>query len=527
MTNARLIVMLLLVLAFAAFGAQMAIDFSTDNLAAASFVLASAVAVLLYINWTPAIQTHPLSTFALLGFCITTQLGALLVQSATWTPLALNLRQPVETFGTLAGFQGIALVAHAVYRLFSSATLPKKSGVLRTGLEKLGLYTTPSVGTIWIMGAIGIVSLLLGGGGDGGDGGVIRKVFQGMSFVAWTPFLIPMFLLQQGQSYCNAKKNIIFLALYAALIVLLGMAVNARGMMLAGFMTIGLFALLTALRSTLPVRAVQVAKIGMLSLVLGAVAIPVNDLVGAMGIARKVRGNVSAVQMVEETLYYFQQPSLLNAEREKGSFISIQSRYDETYFASSLAGRLIEAKFHDNALFFASRISSKDYDDLLSTTGDFFWATLPDPALQAMKIDVDKKDLNFSMGDYISHLGGGGGLGGRKTGSGFAQGLTVFGYTFPLIYLLVCPILFLAHDLLAYRSPGGSVWISTLGMLGIWKLFQYGISAESLHYIFMAVVRGVPQGIVLYLLIFHIARIGAGMLSSLAGRSRQTTRLAS
>lgn len=525
MSNGRFILMLLLALALAAFAAQFAIDFSTENIAAASFVLAAALAVLLYINWTPAIQTHPLSTFALLGFCITTQLGALLVQSATWTPLALNLRQPVDTFGMLAGFQGIALLAHAAYRLFTSTTSSNKSGMLRASLEKLGLYTTPSAGTIWLMGVIGFFSLLLGGGGDGG--GVIRKIFQGMSFVAWAPFLIPMYLLQQGASYCNAKRNFFVLVLYAALIVLLGMAANARGMMLAGLMTIALFAMLSAMRSTLPVRAAQVAKIGVLALVLGAVAIPVNDLVTAMGIARKVRGNVSAVKMVEETLYYFQQPSLLSAERKKGSFIRIQSLYDETYFATSLAGRLIETKFHDNALFFASRILSKDYDDLVNTTGDFFWATLPDPMLKAMKIDVDKNNLNYSMGDYLSHLGGGGGLGSYKTGSGFAQGLSIFGFAFPLIYLVVCPILFLAHDLLAYRSANGSVWISTLGMLGIWKLFQYGISAESLQHIFIAVVRGVPQGIILYLLIFHIARAGARGLGSLAGSSRPVAALTS
>jgi hypothetical protein len=189
-------------------------------------------------------------------------------------------------------------------------------------------------------------------------------------------------------------------------------------------------------------------------------------------------------------------------------------------------GRLVETKFHDNALYFSSRISLQDEEKMLDITGDFFWATLPDPMLKAMAIDVEKKNLNFSMGDYISHLGGGGELGGRKTGSGFAQGISIFGYFFPLIYWLVCPILFLAHDLLTYRSPSGRVLVSTLGMLGIWNLFQYGISAESLQSIFMGVARGLPQKIILFLLIFHIARVGSRMLGSLAGNSRPAARLA-
>jgi hypothetical protein len=335
-----------------------------------------------------------------------------------------------------------------------------------------------------------------------------------------------MYVLQQGSGYCNVKKNYAFLALYMGLIALLGIAANARGLMLSGAMTIALFALLSAMRSTQKITASRVAKVGVTAILMGALSIPVTDLVTAMVIARKVRGNVSTAKMVEETFYYFQQPQLLNAKREQDKYISIQSKYDETYFASPLMGRLIETKFHDNALYFSSRISLQDQEKMLDITGDFFWATLPDPALKAMAIDVDKKDLNFSMGDYISHLGGGGELGGRKTGSGFAQGISIFGYFFPLVYLLVCPILFLAHDLLAYRSPNGRVVVSALGMLGVWKLFQYGISAESLHYIFMAVVRGVPQSIILYLLIFHVARLGAHVLGSLAGSSRPAARLA-
>jgi hypothetical protein len=523
MSNARFIVMLLLALTLAAFAAQLAIDFSTINIAAACFVLASAVAVLLYINWTPSIQTHPLSTFALLGFCFTTQLGALLVQSATWTPLALNLRQPVETFATLAGFQGIALVAHAAYRLFAGAALPGKSGLLRATLEKLGLYAIPTAGTLWFMGVIGLFSLLLGGSGAG----VASKVFQGMSIFAWAPFLIPMFVLQQGPGYCNMRRNFFFLALYAALIVLFGMAVNARGLMLSGFMTIALFALLRAMRSLQQVRAAQVARLGVLAVVLGALSIPVGDLVTAMVIARKSRGNLSAVKMVEESIYYFQRPYLLEAQRQKDNFISVQSSYDETYFASPLIGRLIETKFHDNALYFSTRIPLQDDDKLLQVTIDSLWTTLPEPLLQAMKIDVQKKNLRFSIGDYISYLGGGGEVGGFKQGSAIAQGIVLFGYFFPLIYLLMCPILFMALDILAYRSVPSGVLVSSLGMLGIWRTFLYGISTDSLQNLFMAVVRSVPQNIILYLLIFHIARIGARMLGSLAGMSRPAAALAS
>ena len=181
-------------------------------------------------------------------------------------------------------------------------------------------------------------------------------------------------------------------------------------------------------------------------------------------------------------------------------------------------GRLMETKFHDNALYYAKRLTDKDADRLLDFTGDALWATLPDPMLKAMEIDVDKKSVAYSMGDYISYLGGAGDVGGFRTGSGLAQGLALGGYAFPIIYLLICPILFLAQDLLSFRSREGEVWISALGMLGIWRMFQYGITAESLEGMFMSVARGLPQNIILYLLVFHFSRWAAFSLGTLAGQ---------
>lgn len=516
MSYARFTVILLTALTFVAFVAQFGIDFSSVNIASACIVLASTLCVLLYLHWTDAIHTHPLSTFAIFGFCLTTQLGALLVQSATWTSLSLNLRQPIATFGTLALFQLIALLAHGTYRLFSNSKTPTRSSLIRPMLEKLGLYVTPTAGTLWIMGWFGFMTFFFGTGGEG----ILSKVLQGMTFVAWAPFLIPLFRLQQGAGYCNFKKTLLYLGLYASLVALVGMAANSRGLMLSGFMTIAVFVLLSAMRSTRQVTASQVAKMGVVTVLLASLTIPVTDLVTAMGIARQSRSYASGAQMVGQTLYYFQQPHQLAAQREKDKSTGIQSLYDETYFANSLMGRLMETKFHDNALYFSSRLNAKDEEKMLDITGDFFWSTLPEPLLKALEVNVNKENLKFSMGDYLSHLSGAGSLGGYKTGSGFAQGIAIFGYFFPLIYLLVCPLLFLSKDVLSYRSSQGNVVVSALGMLGIWKLFQYGITAESLQALFMGVMRGLPQNIVLFLVIFHLARVSDRLLGSFRSMPR-------
>ena len=520
MTQARFILTALLTLALVAYAAQFVIDFSANNLAAASFVLASTIAVLLYILWTDGIQTHPLSTFAIFGFCVTTQMGALLAQSATWTPLVENLRQPLETYATLGMYQGVALCAHGLYRMFSrqSAHSVQHIGLVRMGLGKLGLYDTPSVGTLWMMGLFGLASYAFSGGA-----GIIGKIAIGFTFATWAPFLIPMYVQQHGAFFCKVQKNYILLVLYAAVIAVLAIAVNARGMMLVSMMTIALFAILHIMRSSKKVKASQLAKVGLLITVLGALAIPMDYMMTAMGVARGIRSNASPIKMLEETWYYMQQPKLLQAEKERGKFISIQSSYDETYFASSLVGRLVETKFHDNALYFGSRLNDRDLDKLQDITVEFFWGSLPDPLLKAMKVDVDKTKMNYSMGDYISYLAGAGNLGGYKTGSGFAQGMAIFGYAYPAIYFCICIVLFLCIDLLSSRRAQVGVVVSALGMLGIWRMFQYGISGESLHLLFNAIVRGVPQGIALYLVVYHLSRFGAAALGKLAGH-RQTLR---
>ena len=519
MRSDRFLVLLFMGLALLAFCAQWLIDGSADNIAAGCLVLASSLAILLYLLWTDAIQTHPLSTFAIFGFCVTSQLGALLAQSGSGNSLAQNLRQPLQTFAWLAAFQAVALLAHALYRNFSRPQAQQPPGLLRALLERCGLYQPPGVGTLWLMGFMGICGQLLGSLSQGTAG----KLAQGFSFVAWAPFLIPMFVAELGAGYCNRQRNYLFLTFYIGLIALLGIAANARGMMLSGLMTIALVSLLRAMRSQQPVRAEQLGKYTLVLLLMGAMAIPVSDLMVAMSIARKARGNASALKMVEDTFYYVSQPDQIRQRRELDKAEALRSNYDETYFDNPLLGRLMETKFHDNALYFAAHLAAGDADKVWDTTGDFLWATLPDPALKALQVKVDKESQKFSMGDYLSHLSGAGELGGFKTGSGFAQGLAMFDGYFVLLYFCLCPILFLAADLLAYRSAQGGVLVSALGMLGIWRLFQYGITGESLQYLFMAVVRGLPQNILVFLLTLALARAGAHTLASLLRGPRRHT----
>lgn len=510
LSNGRFILLGLMALALLALLAQMVIDFSAENLASASIVFASSMAVLMYLLWTPALQTHPLSTFAVFGFGVTTQLGALLGQTIYWTSLADNLRLPIATFALLAGFQLLALIAHTGYRWLMPPPAAEQGSLPRQVLHKLGLYDTPSTGVLWFLGYVGLLAFLLGSGREGTFG----KVMQGLAFLTWAPFLIPMYLIQLGKAYSSLQKQWPFLVFFAGLVVLLGLAANARQVMLSGFVTIALFALLGALRSTSAVSARRVMKLGVLGLVLAALAIPLSDLATAMVAARKVRGNVSAVEMVKETLYYFQRPDALAALNEDQRNATL-GKYDEYYFENPLLARLVETKFHDNALHFVSTLSQTDVEQLAQTTADMFWVALPDPLIKRLGLDIDKKTFNFSMGDYLSHLSQGGPLGSRRTGSMLAQGVGLLGAGFAVVYIAFCLVTFAMIDLLSFRNRSGQVVLSAVGMLAVWKLFQNGITNDSLQAWITGTLRTIPQNIVLFLLVATTAR-AFGML--LGGR---------
>src|SRR5216684_43314 len=119
MTVRQAIFNLLIALTVLAVPLQFVIDPSIENVASSCIVLASALTMLLYLRGTSALEQHPLSSIAIFGFCITTQLGALLVQTAARTSLAMFLYTPLYTFGTLAFYQAVAISMHVVYRFFS------------------------------------------------------------------------------------------------------------------------------------------------------------------------------------------------------------------------------------------------------------------------------------------------------------------------------------------------------------------------------------------------------------------------
>ena len=496
-TISKFINNLLIVITMLAFIAQLFIDLSTVNIAASMIILLSAFICFFYFRWSNALETNPLSSFAIFGLCFTSTIGALWAQSFGWVNVVEHLRQPLVTLSWLMLFQITAIVAHCVHRFKLNSGNIEKLSIVRKLFNWMGIYDTPTPQILWIIGIFGLFCVLFSR---------ILPVANGFSYLAWSPFLIPIFYYYEGKSYCNLQKSIFYLAIFFSAIVLLAMFFNARGMMFTGGGILGSVLLLRLMQSPNQVNPKLFLPVFITILIAFALSIPASNLATAMAIARDGRGKISPIKMISNTIENFNDPEKLENYRHLENQISSNLKYNEVYVDNPLAARFVQTQRHDNMIYFAGRINDNSAELVLQKEIDFLWSTLPQPFLDALKIDIDKRLLSISMGDVIAHYAIGTPLSGSRTGSVFAQGLLLLGYFSVPIYLVMCLILFGAIDLFAKKSANGFITFSIVGMLSLWSNFGSGIVADSFHQLFMGVVRGVFQTAILYFIAFFFAK---------------------
>jgi hypothetical protein len=518
MTIRQAIFSLLILLVVLAMLLQCAIDPSSENVAAAAITMAASLTVLLYLAWSQALDTSPLQAFAVFGFCMTTLAGALLVQTAAWTPLRSSLYDPLGTFGALAFYQGVSLAMLVAYRFFSVKTLAGNpgNGVFRRVLGSFNIYEFPPVKMLWIMGVIGFIFGLFLSRYDG----IPARIAAGCSFLAWAPFLIPLYLRERGNSYCNAKTNYLLLAVYTGCVALLGLAINSRAVTFDGLVTMFLLYLLAGMRSNASLTRSMVFRVCAIAIVGLLLAQPLSNLTTSMAIARQFRGRVSTSEMVRTTLDVYSQPKLIAAyKKERDAGASQYAAYDEHYIANPMLARFVNTKFVDNALHFANGIKTEDAKSRLrEMTVKFLWAALPAPVLAVLHVHVNKDELGFSIGDYLAYLSRGVPLGGHKVGSIFAQGWATLGPLFPFVYALICLVFYALLDLLTIRQAGATATVATLGALGIWQYFEFGLNYEAFHYLTTFVMRDFAQMFIIYAVVFGVARVFTGGKKPVAAR---------
>lgn len=502
--------------ALLALGLQIAIGADRVNVASATVIVLSSTLTLQYLRIGRGFEGSPLSSFALLGLCISTQWGALIAQTVAWVPVSDGLRNPQLTFKLLGLFQAVAILAHWLVRRL--AFMRAARGALSSHLLRpMGMFDAPSPGNLWIIGAVGFVGLLAGVGvgiheerDKVGD-----KILDGLRFLAWAPFLIPILHRRYGDAYCNLRRQGWLLAAYIASVVVLGLALNVRSVMFAGITTVALQFVLLLLMDRSPMRLRDLWR-GTAVLVPAALLIAYTaDLATAMVIARSQRGLSSPVQMIESTIHALGDRAALDMLRDHAAIEGTYSVYDEYYIANPILARFVDTKFHDNMFAIVDGLAPDEIAAVREDARKRVLGTLPRPLLTQLGFDPDLKVvLEHSIGDYLNWIRYGESLGGFRIGSVFAHMLAVFGMFGPLVYLLLAMPVLLYWDSHARSGPDGRQEVSPLAMLLIVSLFLNGLSMDSVSNMVNLLIRGFAQSLILYALVFWLSRLAFRPFSS-------------
>ena len=497
---------------------QLFIDDSLQNLTCAIITLVTSSATIYYTFNIRRFRRSPLSSLMLFGFNVSAFSASLIIQTADGVSLTYNLTAALPTFLALAMTQVVAIATHWIY-LHSELLLGLRFRLARGLFRPLKLLSAPSDLQLWIFGLVGCVATVVSARGYSGAaqfGNVLDRFLLGYVPFNVAPFLIPLRgSLLGGNS--RLKGTSLSLLIYTPLLIGVAMVNNARATFSSGFLTLILCVAVAVLSGNLRVTQKVAAK-GIVVILLGLPLFSVlSDLATAMVIARDERSNVSSMELIDITLANFQDKSLIEDRRHRDAAIS-GGDYNENYVSNPILARFVYTKFADVNMTNALSLSNAQVAEIRKSTWTRILAMLPTPVLNYLHIDVDKTEIEYSSGDVYSYIARGLELGSYTTGSEVPDGLTIFGFLFWPVLGVLLLAQFIVYDAMSAFDQAGKLRVSAVALLNIVPIFTVGVMQESVSNQVSVILRGIPQLLLLYILISG----GTLVVDRLISTSRQS-----
>lgn len=487
-------------------------------------VLLALAASLLGIQWSldsARFRANPISALLLMFYTTTGPAGALLVKTIEWSPLAERLLVPVTTFSVLLAGQLVLMAADLVYRRFEPLQRAR-AALSRRVVRPLGLYAWPSDLQLWMLGAIGCVSVMLTGtdfesGASFGLATAGEKLIRAFGFLKFAPFLIA-FRGALSDPPAAAPPPLAPLFGYFCLLVVVSFATNSRSTFADALPTIAICMLVAAAFGRLDLRHVPRGRLVAALLLAALAGLALSRISLAMVVVRDYRHTLDLGMLVRMTLAAMVDGEWLEAAQARMDTAVSIGGYSETYVDSKFFGRFLLTKFHDNMLYYFSLFGSDHMSDYCGFMLDRLLATLPDPVLRALGLSIEKQDLVVSNADYVVYIIDGWGLGGFKTGSVIGEIYSTCGWAWPLVLAGAALLLFVVYDAFVQVGPGQRVVVSPLIALLIWNLCgttaAFGLGTETITAIPAGIVRNLPQHILFYLVALLVTRAAARLVST-------------
>jgi hypothetical protein len=485
----------------------------TDLISA--FLAASGAFLVFFDAFRPKRLYHyPLSTLVVLGFGVTLLLGPLLFTAIEGNTITFNLLVPVATFGHGVLASLVCLLAHTIYR--QAPWLRLLRDAIKRVLLQLKLFQPLRIAEVVTMGLFGVFALAASTwfSGLAAANTVLLKFIQGFQFFSIVPVA---FLLQASWSQVPAsasppsRKPLVLFLLIMALIVLASIGSNARSPIVLPVACLFLGLALQWLYGLIRLRIGAVLAVGLAIVVLLPLA---TDMATAMVMVRGQRGDVSPAELLDQTITQFQDRQAVTRYRLATAEAGLTSDWSETYVSNLFLARFANAKFPDNSLENAARLSPVQRDEMAAFQWWRLLVILPTPVLSLFGVPEDiKSEINsYSFGDklYILSSGSQSFLGGFRTGHFFGTGTAGFGLGYLVILLLGFLLVFPLVDAHAVVAAGGSSIAPLISAVAITQLIAWFTfsNAESVIATLAFPLRGFIEPVFLFALIrWLLARV--------------------
>ncbi|MEP2653488.1 MAG: hypothetical protein ABJH06_16010 [Paraglaciecola sp.] len=483
---------------------QVKIDASFDNIVSSLLIAFATMATTAYLYWSDAYSKSPISSVIVLSLAFTGLFGALVFQTLYWNPVIKYLYDPVHTFSMLTFYQMVAVATHFIFISFlgsSSKPITNNYLSIRAVLTKLGLYHIPSVKTVWCLALIGLLALFIGKVLPNSIG---RAIFN-FNFLMWFPFFILLYIYKFGDTYANPRKQLIYVTLFFLVIVFMGIAFNGRGLIVTGLVNLFLVTTIILLNQETKRSFSFYAKFSCVILLLLAIIKPFSDFSQAMLIARSERGEITPVQMFQNTLKIYNSGQVEIENQNKYIENKVYSNYDEDYIENTILTRFVLTRFHDNAYY---------YQDMLTRNGELAVGTLirnkiiaimPQPLVTQLGIDLDKMEvIAKSTTDILVHETTGRGLWGLKVPSTFVDLEILFGVYASVVLAIMLLLFFAITELFTTIAKQAGFLISFPFFAIASKYILFQIPIYSIQGLVSLATRGFIEDVIIFTLMMYL-----------------------
>lgn len=465
-------------------------------------------------------NTFPLSTFLVLGFAVTQLYFPLVFTLLESKPIIFNLELPYQVFFHSFVALLVIVLAHKIYRSINYG--PKSS--LTYLLNKSGLYESPKDLQLWMMGLLGLSAMFYIYFYSPSVGhevtGAFDKLIQGFVTFTYAPFFIPFGKLY-GRKGPVAKRLMPMLIIFTVLLFAVSLGRNSRGAFMLGFASVGFAYGLGLLLGTFKSHLFTVKNVLVGGLALWLFTGPIADLGTAMVLVRAQRNDISRSDLITNTLQAYQDKEAIQLIRLAGK--TEKRDWDENYMDNIFLARFCNIKYNDASLIMAAKLGEQN-GDIFNFSLDRLMATLPDPLITNLQVNVDKKTVNSaSFGDYMYFKAGAGetSLGAFRTGHFAGTGMAAFGWWYLLLLGVGMIPVFALFDKLFIRKTSFTTLdqlqtrkearFSLCGLLSLYAIFTF-LYEESVISIASFIMRGWIQKVFLYLLLYHLTRLIINLL---------------